>query len=833
MNNNIQMGFSCVSQIYIPTFQSSPSFPFRTNSNHQYYSTSSNQTMSADSPIRLNPRWDVKHPKTVLLKSWERAKNDIAHFLTQEPHGNAGTRLAHIEGQHGSGKSTGMIEFIYKESHASDPGSTVIYVPSFGLEAMMLSAYFESEASPYDALKQSTCYGVETVEPKLHLATAAQLRAALRGVLRTNTPRKVILLMDLELSPTTDGELLLSEVVAWYQELPPGTSLTLITMATFSRPPVHEFMESQLKTKCRYIVFHLFPLHSLTSRLLLLPTTWLLEDDPSVPESISKVIQDSLSETPAIEANRLIQIHQNDLDQRMKGLDGAAAVAEAIKGMNDNIRLTRDHASGSTVVVIQSTDDAYQISDMLDKHPESDPIHYSISAESTFYDWLQVILHVGPMVVSIDPNVPGVLYIPRVTAIISLPACPMNRFDPDTCTLAWMESPRSRMGFLQEQSYARKSIPWKNHGLVNFLCVHRGDGHLSDETFDGWALAPPAPAYEVQFMRTCLELCVPWPNDAGRMIPLLPVPDITQVEKLWRCLRNMDYLDNHLSFDHRPALRQSQAKQVFEFLGPRYNKLGSVPVASLFLKVQGADSEAIKRVLIRMASLLCECPSPVIYSDQLLEKRDRMDLLTNDEPAYRDCVRDIRKTMALECAGIGKQEFESGAAWTMLGVFLRMEASLMQGKDPNAEHESSNAFMDPTTFFRIFAKVRRVESIHGLKPSEDPIKDTMLRPDETYAVGSVLMLSWSSQLVYFNRKSGRTCKSLVSHRNLVPHEFPHIDADEAFEQDASVKTDLIFAFYTHLFVRDNRPLVFGLTKVPTEFAVRWFRSHGFQSFMVY
>ncbi|OTB18077.1 hypothetical protein K445DRAFT_315830 [Daldinia sp. EC12] len=789
--------------------------------------------MSADSPIRLNPRWDVKHPKTVLLKSWERAKNDIAHFLTQEPHGNAGIRLAHIEGQHGSGKSTGMIEFIYKESHASDPGSTVIYVPSFGLEAMMLSAYFESEASPYDALKQSTRYGVETVEPKLHLATAAQLRAALRGVLRTNTPRKVILLMDLELSPTTDGELLLSEVVAWYQELPPGTSLTLITMATFSRPPVHEFMESQLKTKCRYIVFHLFPLHSLTSRLLPLPTTWLLEDDPSVPESISKVIQDSLSETPAIEVSRLIQFHQNDLDQRMKGLDGAAAVAEAIKGINDNIRLTRGHALGSTVVVIQSTVNAYQISDMLDKHPESDPIHYSISAQSTFYDWLQVILHVGPMVVSIDPNVPGVLYIPRVTAIISLPACPMNRFDPDTCTLAWMESPRSRMGFLQEQSYARKSIPWKNHGLVNFLCVHRGDGHLSDETFDGWALAPPAPAYEVQFMRTCLELCVPWPNDAGRMIPLLPVPDITQVEKLWRCLLNMDCLDNHLSFERRPALTQSQAKRVFEFLDPQCNKFGSFPIASLFLKVQGAESEAIKRVLIRMASLFGESPSPVEYSDQLLDMCDKMSLLSNDEPAYRDCVRDVRKTMALECAGIGKQEFESGVAWSMLGVFLRMEVSMLKGKDLGAENESRNAFIDPVTFSAILAKIRLVESIYGLKPSEDPIKDTMLSPDEVYAVGSELMKSWSSQLVYFKREWRKTCKSLVSHRSLVQDEFPHIDVDEVFEQDASVKNDVIYAFYTDLVAQDNSLLAFSLTRIPTEFAIRWLRSNGHRSFMVY
>ncbi|KAK6952838.1 hypothetical protein Daesc_005132 [Daldinia eschscholtzii] len=789
--------------------------------------------MSADSPIRPNPRWDVKHPKTLVMRSWEKAKNDIAHFLTEEPHGNAGIRLAHIEARHGSGKSTGMIEFIYKESHASDPGSTVIYVPSFGLEAMMLSAYFESEASPYDALKQSTCYGVETVEPKLHLATAAQLRAALRGVLRTNTPRKVILLMDLELSPTTDGELLLSEVVAWYQEIPPGTSLTLITMATFSRPPVHEFMESQLKTKCRYIVLHPFPLHGLTSRLLPLPTTWLLEDDPSVPKSISKVIQDSLSETPAIEANRLIQLHESEMDQRMKGLDGAAAVAEAIKSINDNIRLTRDHALGSTVVVIQSTQDAYQISDILDKHPESDPIHYRISAESTFYDWLQVILHVGPMVVSIDPNVPGVLYIPRVTTIISLPVHHMNRFDPDTCALAWMESPRSRMGLLQEQSYAIKSIPRKNLGLVNFFCVHRGDGHLSDQTFDNWALAPPAPAYEGQFMRTCLELCVPWPNDAGRMIPLLPVPDITQVEKLWRCLRNMDCLDDHLSFPDRPALRQPQAKRIFEFLGPQYNELGSFPVASLFLKVQGAESEAIKRVLIRMASLFCESPSPVEYSDQLLDTCDRIDLLSNDESAYRDCVRDIRKTMALECAGIGKQEFESGAAWSMLGVFLRMEVSMLKGKDLDAENESRNAFIDPIVFSTVLAKVRLVESVYGLKPSEDPIKDTMLSPDGIYAVGSELMKSWSSKLVYFNRESGRTCKSLVSHRNLVQHEFPHIDVDEVFEQDASVKNDVIYAFCTDLIARNNSLLAFNLTRIPTEFAIRWLKSNGHQSFTRY
>ncbi|KAI1412995.1 hypothetical protein F5Y13DRAFT_189795 [Hypoxylon sp. FL1857] len=197
----------------------------------------------------------VNAPETTRWVSWETIKDELRNFLHQNP--LAVSRVAHVEGPHGSGKSTAMLEYIWQEMQSLSPDTMVIYVPSFGPEATMLCAYFESQASPHQKLKQSTHIGLRrVVERKLHLATIAEAREAFRNdALYGMLPDRIALLMDLEQMPTADGELFLCELTQWHRLRRPS-EVTIITMATFSRPPVHELLAVGLglsASKCQHI----------------------------------------------------------------------------------------------------------------------------------------------------------------------------------------------------------------------------------------------------------------------------------------------------------------------------------------------------------------------------------------------------------------------------------------------------------------------------------------------------------------------------------------------------------------------------------------------------
>ncbi|KAF3059412.1 hypothetical protein GL218_04936 [Daldinia childiae] len=442
-------------------------------------------------------RWGIQPPKHPQLPSWETVKGDLEQFLGSNHNEASAARLAHVEGRHGSGKSTGMIEFIWEKIHASDQDNVVIYVPAFGLEALMLSAYFETEASPYQKLKQNICVGLEKLESKLHLATATQLRSALRGVLRKDTPRRVVLLMDLELSPTADGELLLSELVKWYR-LTHNCDLTLITMASFTRPPVHTFLEAWLNTKCRHITCAFTQIPVLTSKDLPLSTIWWQERDRNLPILILDALRIAIPPTPELYYNPEVKIDIDDklnaMRSRMKYLDNAAAATEATKTIEQFSRLTEGCPLGPCVVVIQNKEDSHGIGKMLDEEPSFVNVaEFRAWPKMTLANWLEVILYPGPKIVYIEPNMPVVLHLPRVTAIISLSTYYSKMFDRETSSFAWTSTPKSRMELLKEQSYARKTSVAQVPTTPRFYCVDKDDSRFSSANFDKWALAPPAP----------------------------------------------------------------------------------------------------------------------------------------------------------------------------------------------------------------------------------------------------------------------------------------------------------------------------------------------------
>lgn len=773
-------------------------------------------------------RWGIQPPQNPQLLSWETAKGDLEHFLGSNHNEASAARLAHIEGPHGSGKSTGMIEFIWEKTHASDHDNVAIYVPAFGLEALMLSAYFQTKASPHQKLKQNICVGLEKLESKLHLATAAQLRTALRGVLRTGTPRRVVLLMDLELSPTADGELLLSELVKWHRGLTLNCDLTLITMASFTRPPVHKFLEAWLNTKCRHITFASPHTPVLTSKNLPLSTIWWQESDKNLPTLILGALRAGIPDTPelyySLQEAFDVANEMKSMRSRMEDLDGAVAAAEATE-IIDRFSLTTEGCPlGPCVVVIQNDQNTFGISKMLYENPNfANVVQFQVSPDMTLGDWLEAIIYPGPKVVYIEPGVPVVLYLPRVTAILSLSTCYSKTFDPETCALIWTNTPKSRMELLKEQSYARKTCAPRIPTPVKFYCVDKDDGRFSSANFDEWTLAPLAPAYEDQFMRLCFEVCVPWPDDKDPLVPLPAVSSIEHMGSVWKSLINMGCLSHFPSGSNRPVLNGPRAKRTLDFLDSKYNDFGTVPLAFLLAGIHDAESDATKRVIIRIASIISEDTGAVYFSELLEGKRKEIELSTNSRVARKDAIMDIHEIMAWECVGIGKQELDRGAMWMILGLFLRAEVSQVKGKDLGAEEKGCDAGIDLEAFPIILEKVRELESIHGIELSEDPIRDTTLSPDEVSYVSNDLMKAWSSQIVYFKRKSGMACHDLTSFREVQLGGFPYMNAYELFDRDTSPDNDMVFAFYTDQIISDGYGWVFNLTRVPTRSLVEWVR----------
>ncbi|KAF3059411.1 hypothetical protein GL218_04935 [Daldinia childiae] len=154
--------------------------------------------------------------------------------------------------------------------------------------------------------------------------------------------------------------------------------------------------------------------------------------------------------------------------------------------------------------------------------------------------------------------------------------------------------------------------------------------------------------------------------------------------------------------------------------------------------------------------------------------------------------------MAQECVGIGARELDRGAVWMILGLFLKAEVSQAKGEDLETQEKSCNAGINLEIFFTILEKVRGLESIHGIQPSEDPIRDTTLSPDEVSYIETNLMKAWSSQLVYYNRKAGIICrqwdaeptKALILGKHTVDHvtvpgrtppKYPRRAERESFE----------------------------------------------------
>ncbi|KAI1394674.1 hypothetical protein F4819DRAFT_506898 [Hypoxylon fuscum] len=812
---------------------------------------------------RSNPKdynlLGIEAPSTKKWVSWETIKGDLGSFLRQGAAPEA--RLAHVEGPHGSGKSTGMLEYVWDEIRSSSPDTMVIYVPSFKYEAMLLGGYFESSSSPYEKLKGKTYVAIKgDVEPKLHLATIAGLRDAMReDVLHGTLPEKIALLMDLEPAPTADGELLLSELAVWYHmrsedETRRLSEFTLITMATFSRPPVHEFMRGHLGTRCEHIVMTVGDESSqcLSTGDFPLKTEWKPRGEAAdTPAWIGDVLHDALGGMqPGSEES--IELLNNLVDESLDKLserEDAEEMARELTAILDRTaRVDVGHDKGGlcrTVVVIQSDGEGIDVADAIEDLAEKDVeiADFYISDTSTFADLVLAMVHYGPKVVRINAKVPVVLHIPNVTAVVSYdgydkPRPLVVKFDSYLRQFESSPMPKSRMDLLKEQSYAMKTSHLGTVDILFYSCDRPENDHGSSANLDSWALAPYAPAYDAELLSLAFELCAMWPDDTGQarmrlLTPLLSASNYRLLGEMWRRLVNIGCLRYLPESGRRPVLNGPKANLMMRLLGPPELDTRDIPLVFFAAGIRYAASAPVKRVMVRITTLK-------LLGDRCLPSRItgllREDFPPqNDVSAYADRVKHFREVIASESLGVGAQESEHGEIWMKLGLLLKTEEESLkdgskQGGNENgggdASEVSSEVSSDTQGARPVTELISTLERFFGLGPSEDPVRDTELGPDEVRAVNVALLNSWMYRLVLFRRHIGEPAVEVTSRRQVKVSKFPWLDAHGRLESDPNPVNRSVYAFYSCMAEKDGTHTIQNLTEIPKDLVLDLMEEKG-------
>ncbi|KAI1412994.1 hypothetical protein F5Y13DRAFT_189794 [Hypoxylon sp. FL1857] len=474
----------------------------------------------------------------------------------------------------------------------------------------------------------------------------------------------------------------------------------------------------------------------------------------------------------------------------------------------------------------------------LDDTFKSDSVgRHFITKDATLLSWMEAIVDSSPKIVFIDPDVPAVLYIPRVVAIVSRNYPDPIIFDTRYGQFARTAVKKSRMDVLMQQSYALKSSP-SEAGSVNFYMP--GVEASAVPNFDKGRLVSQYPAYNSELMRLALELSCPWP-DPGRhsdneksSLPQPPMLDYPLLDEAIRRLITMGSLKAPLSVRdairyRRGLLNGPRGERTLQFLNMPCNPEKDVSLAYFLAGIQDAQSDSLRRVMIRIGSLMSKGPFGVVYSDDIMNRlQDDAYKSQEDVEKYRECVRAVRQAVAPLCQGIGAQQFGRGGVWIALGLFLAMEKAKIEGLDMKM-FEGRAATIDRKSFREAFATVRFLEHIFGLEPSNDVIRDTTLNVDDLLAVYNNLMNSWMSQVVYFRRHRGLDAKDLTSFQHVKVAGFPSVDVLGRFEKDQRNCNDAIFAFYTTCIRGPNGQVeVFNLTELPHPAFIRLIRDKGLE-----
>ncbi|KAI1458277.1 hypothetical protein F4805DRAFT_425061 [Annulohypoxylon moriforme] len=501
----------------------------------------------------------IEPPKTKKKATWETVKHGLHEFLALDPAPHM--QLAHVEGPPGSGKSTGMLAFIWDEIQSLNPETRVIYVPSFFAEGRMLHAYFNSRASPHEKLKNKTRIGgTHSIESKLHIRTIAGLRLALREDALHNyeaLPRSVTLILDLEPEPTAIGEILLSELALWSflrQTRTPalrGAELRVITMAAFSRPLVHNLLAWHPDTTCHH--FTITPImhdgsitpKSLEESDLPLKISWQLEAQAGCPEWLEQLIHRTFHGVErSEEMNALEDLMISYISKVPENTRWEAKAERDIKTLNLPFVIvggTETEMAGPAIVILSGDKEP----DIRGKYDPKTVRAYRI-IEPT--DWLAAMIDIGPKIIFISSTIPIVLHIPKITAIVYYGISNREAFDVSNSHINSQCCPMSRMDILKAQSYALKTSADAPE-TVDFYCTspHR-DNSKPPIKFEEMPLVSDSSAYGRQLLHLSLEICAPWPLQGlapdirPSRLPLPPTLDVDRIREIWRRLAKMDCL---------------------------------------------------------------------------------------------------------------------------------------------------------------------------------------------------------------------------------------------------------------------------------------------------
>ncbi|KAI1770589.1 hypothetical protein F4818DRAFT_446004 [Hypoxylon cercidicola] len=784
----------------------------------------------------------ITAPANTRWISWESVRDDLGLLLQQHPTPTA--RLAHVEGPHGSGKSTGMLEYIWDEIRSSSPNTTVIYVPAFDCEAILLSAYLESDDSPYSKLKGNTRAGLEIgIEPKLYLATIHELRDAIRkDAIDQTLPGRVMLLLDLEIEPTCDGELLLSELACWCrhrlsQRL---SEFTLITMAQFSRPPVHKLLEDHLQARCYRIVMAGSdaidppgPTTSLLAQDLPLQVTTLQRDTGGYLGAIEQLVEQVFMKTPqeTEDSHAYRQTYLESLDRSLRAIDSSNSQRDiqdlTIKLLNGTRLAAPLVKQAPCIIIFLNAATDHNLIGNLEKLVKV----YRVTKYATLPEILEMILWQWPKVICIESSFPVVLHIPRVGAVVSISAtCARVVFDASTSQLQLTDTPKSRMELLREQSYVFKShrpgadpvdVPY--FFVADVSCDSSTDAHAH---FDNWKLVPEAPAYGADVMRLSLELCAPWPRqDRERgpsrgLVPLPAMSDTCLLEEMWRRLVHMGCLSRPEFPSERPKVNGPRAQRTLQLLEYRpksaLNQDREVPLAYFIAGIEDVVSNPAKRVMIRIAVLIDRGSNSIKHPDYIQKRLDVLEL----DPRH-DTASTVLSEIALACYGVGDREFDHGDVWIKLGLLLRTESEDQDGED---DRHAATIHGIPLDI------IQTLECCFGLETSQDPIRDTELSPEEVDIVNLELMRSWLYNIVWFHRASAgaeTTVVDLASYQPVEPESLSSLVIRNRFENSLTSASDELFAFsHAAIDATGTYRRVDRLTEIPKRFILRLMQEQG-------
>ncbi|KAI1442369.1 hypothetical protein F5Y02DRAFT_261775 [Annulohypoxylon stygium] len=758
-------------------------------------------------PPQNNPM-GIDAPKSWAPACWEDAKDELRKFLKTHP--LSAMRLAHVEGPHASGKSTGMLEYIWARTRYSVPKPTVIYVPSFDLDAFTLYAYLCSKACPYMTFKGNVNLGIRSTDKKhqLHILTSSDFRA----LILENSPIKllrksIVFLLDLELLPTADGELLFVELARWCYGRrmctpPTQHELTLITMAPFSRPPLHDLLSQGLGTACHHI---------------LIPSS---RDRPLPPLSNSSFMEDSPPKGLWYECvktadftNWFKELGEDTFlgrrrTKEMVAFDRAsmwfrARVAEAetseekAKKFVDvlDVRALMDDPQETGLVgpaIVVQTDEEFKFEGLFDYYTEVKV--YRISGDAPdLGTLLEAMVDTYPKIVVVGFKIPAVLRLPGVAAIVSYgnPA-PDYVYDESNGEISYQEQFVSRMDILKARAYEIKNSDdnyyiqrraFRFCRIITRETKAEGKRHMNVPKPVEILPISSAPAYGGELMSLSLKICASVDDtDGPKFLP--PTSDKRRLQEMWRRLVEMGCLRRPAGYPSQniisaPPWNEQRTTRTLEFLDSPFNEDKDVPLASFLARIQGARRVTTRRVMIRVALLI-----DAGISDILKMAINALEPGIENKSKFN---RDIPKAVLDKCKGVGDRKYE-GSVWIALGLFLNMEDQNLRG---TLDEES--ALIEPDFFEDILEKVVALEESFGLMACEDVFQETMLASSEFNFVRRALTQSWLCNVVFFKRQEPQVAKSMISLNEVKIQGLRTLDIPELFEK-VSEKSDYIFAF---------------------------------------